>query len=414
MDRYALLSRLPAVLLAGGLGLALAPAHADVTVQQQLDFNFAFIKAHSNVTQLTSGEKRRSDSDLQCEGAFMSLLCGKGNQDQQIVRLDKGVQWRLDPKQQQYLETPIENLGAQRRAALERMKQCKAPAQQQSGPDTSDCDMSPPQFEAKQTGQHSVFAGHDAQLSSLRMTMSCRNRKTGDTCDFVFSLDSWLTQEHIDGIEDIRALDAAYARKLGLDGTDADTQQTLQRFLAPYRDALQQMNLKAADFKGYPLKTDIRIAFGGAQCAAAKNAAGSGAGGTSGGVVADAGAAAADSARSDAANQAGYAAGSTAANAAGGGVAGSVLGNAAGAFGQKLASGLAGGLFKKKSPPADAAPATATQTAPASGLVQVAQISVETRAISTGAIAPDRFEIPAGYRLNVPKPRPVKADGCAD
>jgi hypothetical protein len=69
---------------------------------------------------------------------------------------------------------------------------------------------------------------------------------------------------------------------------------------------------------------------------------------------------------------------------------------------------LMGGLFnKKKAPDAAAAPA-ATPVAdksadPFASMAQVAQFTIETVSISTDAVAPDRFDIPAGWTKETPK-----------
>jgi len=52
--------------LAGCLGASLV-ARADVTIQQQATFDLSLIKAHSNTTELTSGDKQRRDTELHCE-----------------------------------------------------------------------------------------------------------------------------------------------------------------------------------------------------------------------------------------------------------------------------------------------------------------------------------------------------------
>ena len=187
-------------------------------------------------------------------------------------------------------------------------------------------------------------------------------------------------------------------KKLGLNLNDPNSQiaKQMQAFLAPYRDSLKDLSAKAGDFKGFPLKTAFRISFGGAQCAAAKNANASGGGDTT---VADAGTAAGQAAASSSTGAAGSAAGQAAGAAAGNGVAGGILGSAASAFGSKLA----GGLFAKKSSstPAAAPAATATDLPP--NMVQFAQISTETTSITTGPIPADQFNIPAGWTLITPK-----------
>jgi hypothetical protein len=400
---------LTAVLVAGARA-----ACADVTIEQQTTFDFSIIKAHGAQTEYTTSDKQRRDSDLHCEG-FMSLMCGNA-QSADIIRLDRDVQWVLEPKKKEYRETAFPT-AAQRQAAeqqmqasLEKMKQCPATQQRSApGPDTSTCEMSPARVEVKQPGTHATVAGHDTQLRQLALTQSCTNQSTGDVCDFVFALDSWLTQDPIAGLDDRRAFEMAYLKKLGLDASNPVTQQQMRQFLAPYADALKQLSSKAADFKGYPLKTVVRIAFGGEHCAAAKQSTPTSA--SSGNAVGDAGQAAGNAATSSAAGAAGSAAGTAATNAADGGAGGSILGSAASAFSSKLVSGL----FAKKQP--DPAPSASTPAAgPANGLapgmIQAAQFTTETISISTAPVPAAQFDIPAGWRLIEPKAKTVQEFSC--
>jgi len=403
-----------------GAAAALTPlaSRADVTIEQQSTFDFAIVKAHGKTTELTTTDKRRSDSDLHCEG-FMSLFCGNA-QGADIVRLDRGVTWTLEPKKKQYRETPFPTEAERQAAAqqaqemMEKIKQCPAVQQHAApAPDTSKCEMSPPRVEVKQPGPHAMFAGHDTQLTQLAMTRSCTNKQTGDTCDFAFVMDAWLTQDQIPGLDEHKAFETAYLTRLGLNDerTVLVVQKQLRQFLAPYNDSLKQLAGKADEFKGYPLKTSMRIAFGGEHCAAAKNAAAGGAGGTN--VVGDASQAAGNAAASSAAGAAGSAAGAAAANAAGNSAASSVVGSAASAFGSKLVSGL---FNKKKADSAAATPTAAATTASASGLapgmVQAAEISIETTSISTGPVAPAQFDVPAGWKLIVPEAKAPKEFTC--
>jgi|HubBroStandDraft_2_1064218.scaffolds.fasta_scaffold61273_1 hypothetical protein len=385
-----------AAFLAGAL--TAQPARADVTVQEQTTFDLSFIKAHGTTTELISSDKQRRDSEVHCEG-LMSLVC-RNAQNGEIVRLDKDVTWILDPKKKEYRETRFPTAAERQaaeeklRAGLEKLKQCPAAQQQATpAPDTSKCQMSPPKIESHATDKHASFAGHDARLSQLTLTQSCHNPDTGDTCDFLVTMDSWLTQDEIAGAADRRAFAEAYAKKLGLKDINSQMAQEMQQFLAPYRDSLKDLSAKAADFKGYPLKTSFRIAFGGAQCAAAKNASASGGSNP----LTDASGAAGDAASSSAAGAAGSAAGQAAGNAAGNGVAGGILGSAASAFGSKLASGL---FAKKSSTPA---PAAAPPADMPPNMVQLAQVSMETTSISPAPIPAEQFDIPAGWKLVTPK-----------
>jgi hypothetical protein len=377
-------------------------ARADVTIQQQTQFDFAIIKAHGTRTESTTTDKRRSDSDMHCEG-FMSMFCGS-TQTGEIIRLDRDLEWALEPKKMEYRETPLPTaaqLAAARQeaqATMEKIKQCPAVAQHPApAPDTSQCEMSPPRFDVKQPGAHATLAGHDTQLTQIALTQSCTNKTTGDVCDFLFAFDTWLTQDQIAGLADQKAFVNAYQAKLGLDASDPVMQKQMRQFLAPYADAMKQVSAKSGELKGYPLKTVLRIAFGGEHCGAVKNQT---AGGASGGsAVGDASKAAGDAAAASTASAAGSAAGAAAANAAKNPLAGTVFSSAANAFGTKLA----GGLFKKKTEtPAAAAASTAENALPA-GMIQAAQISIETTAINAAAVPPEKFEIPAGWKRVEPK-----------
>ncbi|HKD53243.1 MAG TPA: hypothetical protein VKB72_03415 [Steroidobacteraceae bacterium] len=403
--RYRHATTLFTAALAAAVAAAPAVTRADVTIQQQSSFDIAIVKAHGTSTEYTTSDKQRREADFHCEG-FMSMFCGN-TQSAEIVRLDRNVEWTLEPKKKQYRETAFmteaERQAAQQQAQamMEKVKQCPAMQQQASAPDTSKCEMSPPQLQVKQPGTHAMFAGHDTQLTQLALSRSCTNKETGDVCQFVFALDSWLTQDQIAGLDDHKAFQKAYLAKLGIDPNDPMLQKQVRQFLAPYADSLKDLSSKAGDFKGYPLKTVMRIGFGGEHCGAAKNAS-PGTSGAGGSVVGDASQAAGNAAASSAAGAAGSAAGAAASNAAGNSVGGNVLGSAASAFGSKLV----GGLFshKKSEAPAPTAAAAAPDNGLGPGMVQAAAISIETTAITPGTVPAAQFEIPADYKLIPPQP----------
>jgi hypothetical protein len=351
----------------GGAGYLLSSyALADVTIQQQSVFDLSIVKAHSESTEYTTSDKQRRESALHCEG-FMSLLCGN-SESGEIIRLDRDVQWTLQAKKKEYLETPFLTaaqrleLQQQAQATLEKMKECPAKPQQTApGPDQSKCQMSPPQFNVQRTDSHATFAGHDARLTQLSLTESCKNPDTGDTCDFTIGMDAWLTQEQIAGLEDKRAFQSAYVHKLGLDDPNGMLQAQIRQFLAPYAGSLKQLAAKAGDMKGYPLKTAIRISFGGERCAAAQNR------------------------QSDSSGQDSSSGAPT------------NLGSAATAIGSKFA-----GLFGKKKADDTTDPSVPAASPLPPGMIQAAQFSVETKSITVGPVAPDEFEIPAGWKLVQP------------
>jgi hypothetical protein len=387
-------------------------ARADVTVQERTNFDFVLIKAHGTTTEMTTTDKQRRDTDFHCEG-FMSLFC-RNMESGEIIRLDRDVSWALEPKKKEYQETPFPT-AAQRQAAeqqmqatLEKMKQC--PAMQTTStptPDTSKCEMSAPKIDVKLTDQHATLVGHDARLTQLALTESCRNRETGDTCDFVITLDSWLTQDEVAGAADRRAFQTAYLHKLGFDESNPALQKQVRQFLAPYASSLKELSAKAADFKGYPLKSAFRVSFGGEHCAAAKSGGAQGMAASASSPVSSAGEAAGDAAASATASAAGAEAANAAGRAAGGGVAGSILNSAAGTFGSKLVSGL----FNKKHASPTSTSAQPTPTA-GPGMIQAGEFTIETTSITSGAIAPEQFDVPPGWKLVSPKAAPEKEFSC--
>src|SRR3984957_21300312 len=79
-----------------GASLAAAVARADVTIEQKTTLDVAsMIRSHGSSTTSITADKKREDNESHCEG-MLSLVCGniRGGE---IVRLDRGVTWRLHP-----------------------------------------------------------------------------------------------------------------------------------------------------------------------------------------------------------------------------------------------------------------------------------------------------------------------------
>jgi len=403
-----------------------ATAHADVTIQDQTTLNIAIIKAHMSSTKRIADDKKRTDSEFTCEG-FMSMLCGK-NEGLEIIRLDESLTLHGDAKKKTYTSTPFPT-PEQRKAAeekvqaeMEKLKSCPSPVPTNSpNVDTSKCELTPPTTSVTNPGDTASFAGHSAHHTIMTMTQSCANKDTGDSCDMAYTFDLWLANDDIPEMATRQTFDQNYMHKLGLDTAGGITAlpASLSQFLAPYKDAMKKMATDAGSLKGYPLKSSFRFAIGGPHCAASKNAGNGGAGGGSGGggLVGDASSAAAGAAASSTEGAASSAAGESIAHSTGGGVGGYIAGSAAGAFAGKMIGGLFGGAKKKVSDAAAAPPpgssTTAAAPAPANNnMTTVADITIETTAITAGAIPADQFEIPSTWKLVTPKERAEKEMTC--
>jgi hypothetical protein len=385
--------------------LAATAVQADVTVQEKTTLDVAsMIRMHGATTTSITADKKRDDSESHCEG-IMSLVCGNVHGGE-IVRLDRGLTWHLEPDKKSYREdifaTPeqLAEMRARLQANLEKMRSCPV-SQKQQPVDKSKCEMSAPKIEVRKTDDKISIAGHDAQRTQATLTETCTNKDTGDVCDTVIAVDLWLTQDKLPGAGDRHVFAQAYAKKLGLDDPQGPMRGEFAKFLAPYQAQIKQLTDKSGDLKGLPLKTSLRVLMGGQQCSAtAKMKANGSAGGDNSGSG-----------------------------------NGNPMNNVAQA-GKALGSAL-GGLFHKKktddsqsggatppdaastanaSPAAAGAPATGAPTAgapaasapgvpdPLAQYVQMAAFTMETVAISTDAVPADRFEVPADWKKIVPAP----------
>jgi len=377
-----------------GASLAAAAVHADVTVQEKTTLDVAsVIRMHGATTTSVTADKKRDDSESHCEG-MMSLVCGNVHGGE-IVRLDRGLTWHLEPDKKSYREdifaTPeqLAEMRAKMQANLEKMRSCPV-SQKQQPIDKSKCEMSPPKIEVHRTDDKMTIAGHDAQRTQATLTESCANKDTGDVCDTVVAVDLWLTQDKLPGAGDRHAFAQAYARKLGLDDPQGAMRGEFAKFLAPYQSQIKQLTEKSGDLKGQPLKTSLRVMMGGQQCSATAKAKSNGSAGAD--------------------------------NSTGGG---NPMNNVAQA-GKAIGSAL-GGLFHKKkaddsqsgaatpsdsastadAPPPAATPATPAAPAtpdPFAQYVQMAAFTTETVTISTDPVSADRFEVPADWKRIVPAP----------
>jgi hypothetical protein len=379
------------VCLVAGMSLGVPAVRADVTIEQKTTLNVAsMIKTHGASTTNIAADKKREDTESHCEG-MMSMICGNVHGGE-IVRLDRGLTWHLEPDKKAYREdvfaTPEEmaEIRARMQERLEKMRSCPV-SQKQQPIDKSKCEMSPPKIDVHKTDDRLNIAGHDAQRTLATLTESCTDKDTGDVCDTVVAVDVWLTQDKLPGAADRRAFGQAYAKKLGLEDAQGAMSGEYAKFLAPYQSQIKQLTDKSSDLKGQPLRTSLRVMMGGQQCSAVSKMKANG------------------SASAD---------GST-----GGGNPMNNVAQAGKAIGSSV-SNLVGGLFHKKKPDDSQTAASATPDAAAASTapvpagapvspdpyaqyVQLAAFTSETVTINTDTVPADRFEVPADWKKDVPK-----------
>lgn len=387
-----------ALCAAAALGALPPAARADVTVGQRTSMSLGGMKIDIDSVERTSADKERSDSTVSCHG-FLSLFC-HGMQSGRIVRLDKQLEWELQPKKKLYSErpfpTPEQRAEAQKEveAAMEKMKSCPMPqpsgASQTAAPDTSRCQLSPPVLNVSRTDEHATMLGHDARRTDVVLSRTCTDQQTGDVCELHYGFETWLTRDAIPGLEERTAFERKYLAAQGLDPNSPRLQRMVGQFMAPYADMLRQLRGRAADLEGYPLRTTFYMSFGGPHCGKARQA------------------------QQQQASSSRFSMHGLASHALAGGLAGLFHRGAAAIHADSAGGAAAAGAANEAAGPAanEAANSMTAQSssggsaAPATApgpFIRVVSLTTETTSIDTSTVPAEEFDIPAGWKLEPQK-----------
>ncbi len=334
--------------------LVSAAAQADVTLQEQMSLSGAGMMKMANMSGTTtttiSGDRARTESTMQFESGMMRAFARGAGGHIEIVRLDQDKLYSLDPKKKTYTETTFAEQRAQMQQAMEQMSKGQASQQQAtSGVDESECEWSDPKSEVKRTGEKASIAGFEAERVTITATQSCRNKKTGDVCDFGLALDQWLAPG-FEASSEAQAYQRAYAEKLGLGAASSrEFAERAQSMFGRYQGIWSEVATKMRDLdvKGYPVKSGFSLGVGGPQCQSAQQT-----------------------------------------QAQGGSQQPPSIGGALG--------GALGGMFKKKQQePAQTAAPPPTM---AGDLMPLMSMSTELVSIKRDAVSPQTFEVPGDYK----------------
>lgn len=297
-----------------------------------------------------SGSKARTDSELRFESGLMRTFARGVGDGTEIVRLDEDKMYSLDHKKKTYTERTFAEQRAEFEKAMAQTRKGQASQQQAtSGVDESECEWSEPKSEVTRSGEKAQIAGHEAERITIMATQSCKNKKTGEVCDFGLMLDQWIAPG-LEASKEAQNYYLAYSEKMGFGAAGSrDFAERAQSLFGGYEGMWGEIAAKMRDMNGYPVRSSFGLGVGGPQCGSAQQA---------------------------------QSEGSTSAPPSLGGALGGAL----------------GGVFGKKKE-AEAAPA---QTIPAptmpGGLISLMTVSTELVSINTGAVDASKFEIPAGYK----------------
>jgi len=329
-------------------------ANADVTMEESIALSgpgmmkMANMSGHTTTT--ISGNKARTDSDMHFESGMMRALSGGAGQSTEIVRLDQDKIFSLNNKKKTYTETTF----AERRAMMDQAmaQQQKAQASQQqatSGVDEDQCEWSDPKADVTKSGEQATIGGYQAERVTITATQACKDKKTGQVCEFGLTFDSWLAPGFQASAETLN-YQKLYAEKLGLTAASLrDFAERAQSMFGRYKGIWSEVADKMKDNKGYPVKASFSLGVGGAQCQSTQQ-------------------------------QSAQSSSSTSPTP--------TLGGAIGAL---------GGMFGKKKQEAQPAPSS-TPAAPNNGLMQLMTITTELVSVNQNAAGPQTFDVPADFK----------------
>lgn len=343
----------------GLLGCAVAAvlstaAHADVTIQERMAIGGVVRIANMSGTTTTmiSGQRARTDSNLQFESGLMRAFARGAGEGTEIVRLDQDKMYSVNNRKKTYTETTFAEHRAQMQKAMEGMREAQAQQQQaSSGVNEGQCEWSEPKADVQRTGEKATFAGYEAERVTVIATQSCKDKETGQVCDFGLVLDQWVAPG-FEASEETLAYQRAFAEKLGLSTAGSrDFAERAQSMFGRYQGLWSQVATKMRDIKGYPVKLTFGLGVGGPQCQSTQETQ--------------------TQANGEPASRPG--------------------------IGEALGGALGGMFGRKKEPTAPAPQATPPAQLPG-GMLSLMSMSNELVSVSSSPIDPQSFEPPTGYK----------------
>lgn len=339
--------------LAGAICWALFNgAHADVTLEERMSISGAGLMKMANMNGTTktviSGQRARTDSNLQFESGLMRTFARGLGESTEIVRLDQDKLYSVNNNKKTYSETTFAERRAQMQQAMSKMQEAQASQQRAtSGVDDSKCEWSEPKAEVNRTGESATVAGFQAERVTVIATQSCKDKSTGQVCDFGLVLDQWLAPGFTASAETL-AYHEAFAEKLGLNAAGSrDFAERAQSMFGRYQGLWSEVATKMRDVKGYAVKMSFGLGVGGPQCQSTQQT-----------------------------------------RAAGAPASPTNIGDAIG--------GALGGMFGRKK--AEPTPQTAPPAPLPGGFLPLMNMSTELVSVSNTAADPQAFEPPAGYQ----------------
>lgn len=375
----------PNTVLSAALAVLPTLAVADVSYVQEVEIEvgggLSMLNSSATVVTQLSGDKSRSDSEIRMKSKLASLAAGNG-ESSEIVRLDKGVVWRLQPQQQEYQELSF----SQMRQDIQRVQDSMSGAGGQAGDsmpvDADACTFDVDDVRVKRPRGKERIAGIKASRYVVEMAQTCEVPESNAQCELVMTMEAW-TAKKVPGQAEADAYQKAYAEALGLDGVMARVRGPAQGVIKMFGGNWEKLNERFEDVEGFPLRSTIAMKIGGENCVDAEGQPLTDLFGNAANSAVDA---AVNQAGSEAASEAGRAIADSMSDSIGGRIGGSALGAAAG----ELVGGLTGMFSKGKS-------SGKKQSQESETHATLFSIKTEVTEWDEGSIPEDRFEVPQDW-----------------
>lgn len=255
---------------------------ADITIQERIAVEGSGLMSVASMsgtsTTSISGKRARMQNDLRMQSGFLRMLARGAGQTTEIVRLDDGTIYVLEPSKRRYRQTSV----AARRAELAKAM-AQAGQAQQANPmafDDSQCDWSEPKLTVTRPGEKVTFAGLSAAQVSIVASQSCKDRRSAAVCDIALSFEEWVAAGSAPGAQEALQFRTAYAEQMGIANQGRDVVDRAELLFGRYKRAWSMVADEIRKVKGFPVKTRFALGLGGPGCHGPAGGAGAG---TSGG-----------------------------------------------------------------------------------------------------------------------------------
>jgi hypothetical protein len=220
---------------------------------------------------------RRDESSYKSTGTYSSLLIGT-HSETKIARIDRNLQWLLNPEKEQYTECPLKGCTEPTKQTPARPKE--AATKQPEAQHESGCTMriAHTSFTVKATGQKKSINGFDTDEYQVVWAVNLHDKAARNTTS-TLNMDIWTTP-FTQAISDTLAMEDKYAQAFAGAVADtikpqilpADAAKLMSSYLAnalnpgdrnTFLDAGKQME----KIKGYPISTHLAWDMAGNACA---------------------------------------------------------------------------------------------------------------------------------------------------